>query len=81
VLDDFFVFNIIIEATLAFQILVVIKPTTRFINQAFYMVLTLPLNFLYGLLPCTILIDWFCVTAVETVYCPVCIESLNVWCL
>jgi len=40
------------------------------------MVLTLQLNVLYGLLPCTTLRDWFCITEMESVYCAVCTEPL-----
>ena len=35
------------------------------------MVLTWRLSVLYGLLPCTSVIDWFGVTEVESVYCAV----------
>jgi len=44
--------------------------------QKFYMVLTLHSNVLYGLLPCTTLTEWFCITEVENVYCAVRNESL-----
>jgi hypothetical protein len=40
------------------------------------MVVTLRLNVLYGLLPCTALTDGFCTTEVESVYCVVRTESL-----
>ena len=40
------------------------------------MALKLSLSVLYGLLPCTTLKDWFCLTEVESVYCAVRNESL-----
>jgi len=40
------------------------------------MVLSLHLNILYGLLPCTVLTDWFCITEVGSVYSAVRTESL-----
>ena len=40
------------------------------------MVLTLQLNVLYGLLPCTVLRDWFFITEVESVYSAVRTETL-----
>jgi len=45
--------------------------------QKFYMVHTLRLCVLYGLLPCTVLTDWFCITEVESVYSAVRTEYLN----
>jgi hypothetical protein len=40
------------------------------------MVLTLLLSVLYGLLPCTALRDWLCITAMDSVYGAVRTESL-----
>jgi hypothetical protein len=54
----------------------VIQRTTSFNIQKFYMVPTLRLIVLYGLLPCTALTDRFCAAEVESVYCAVRIESL-----
>ena len=45
--------------------------------QKFYMVLTLHLCVLYGLLPCTTLTDMFFITEVECVYCAVRTEYLH----
>jgi hypothetical protein len=39
--------------------------------KKFYMVLTLHSDVLYGLLSCTKLTEWFCITEVESVYCAV----------
>jgi hypothetical protein len=61
---------------LTFYSLADISYTTRFNIQKFYMVFTLLLNVLYGLLPFTALTDWFCVTEVETAYCALRTESL-----
>jgi hypothetical protein len=49
---------------LTFYSLAVISRTTRFNIQQFYMVLTLRLIILYGLLPYTSLTDKFCITEV-----------------
>ena len=62
--------------SLTFYSLAVIPPTSSFNIQKFYMVRTLACSVLYGLLPCTTLTDWFCVTEVESVYCAVRTESL-----
>jgi hypothetical protein len=61
---------------LTFYSLVDISRTTRFKIKKFYMLLTLLLCVLYGLLPCTVLTGRFCVTEVDTVYCAVRTESL-----
>jgi hypothetical protein len=62
--------------SVTFYSLAVISRTNSFNTQKFYMVLTLSLIALYGLLPCTTLMDWFCVAEVESVYCAVRTESL-----
>jgi hypothetical protein len=53
---------------LTFEQLAVISRTTSFNIQKFYMVLTMCLSVLYGLLPCKTLSDWSCITNVESVY-------------
>jgi hypothetical protein len=52
----------------------VISRTTNI--QKLYMVLKLRLSVLYGLLPCTTLTDWFCVTELKIVFCAVRTKSL-----
>jgi hypothetical protein len=44
--------------------------------KKFYMVLTLRLCVLYGVLPCATLTDWFFITQVESVYSAVRTEYL-----
>jgi len=67
---------------LTFRRLSISLRTTRFNIQEFCMVLTLCLRVLYGshnkqrLLPYTVLLEWICVTEVESVYCAVRTESL-----
>ena len=54
----------------------VISHATSLNIQQLYVMLTLRSSVLYGLLPCTILTDWFCVTELEIVFCAVRTESL-----
>ena len=44
--------------------------------QKFYMMLTMLLNVLYGLLTCTALTGGFCITEMGYVYCAIRTESL-----
>jgi len=74
--------DVYLHSFLTFRSLSITLRTTRFNFPKFYMVLTLGLRVLYGshnkrrLLPYTILVEWFCVTEVESVYCAVRTESL-----
>jgi hypothetical protein len=55
----------------------VISRTAGLNIQKFYMLLTLRLSVLYGLVPCTALTDGFCIPEVESVYCAVRSEPLS----
>ena len=45
--------------------------------QNFYMVLALLSSVLYGLLPCSVSTDWFCITVMKSVYSAVRTGDLN----
>jgi hypothetical protein len=59
---------------LTFELRAVISRTTSFNNQKLYVVLTLRLSVLYGLLACKTLTDWSCITEVESFTVSKCIS-------
>jgi len=69
--------NLFCTLCLTFYVLAVILLTIISNTKKFSMVLKLSLPVLYGLLPCTILTDWFCGTETESVFCAVRTEFLN----
>jgi len=69
-----FYYRLIVSLT--FHSLAVISRTAGLNIQHFFIVLTVRLIVLYGILLCTALKDKFCITEVGSVYCAVRTQSL-----